>query len=130
MGQSFDASITYGVVFPDDYLYDNEEKLLENTEFEEPMEALEDVVDELCKGTNLGLKTVGYWFEEDTTRTLFCLKEPQIETGYSDDYYCKQFDPKRLDVGVPQAHPEAIRIAEKLGLDWLKSGWYLGWSVS
>lgn len=131
MGQSFDACIVFGVAFPEDYLYDNEEKLLENTEFEYPLEALEKVVDDLARGTNLELKTVGYWDGEDTTRTILAYAEPQIETGYGEgDYYTVGFDPKRLDVGVPTAHPEAMRIAEKLGLDWSTAGWLLCWSVS
>jgi hypothetical protein len=125
MGQNFDASIVYGVVLPEDYIAER------YPDADEPEEEFESAVYELCKGTNLGTFLVGYFDGEETTRTIFGLKEPQVDTGYgADDYYCIRFDPKRLDVGDPSAHPEAIRICKLLDLDWLTSGWYLGWSVS
>lgn len=138
MGQTFDASIRFGVVLPEEHVYEHYDTLGANlesdsewTSYEEPEEALDAHVERLTKESNLELVTVGYFYGTETTRHILALEDPYcIETGYGDDYYCKAFDPKRLDAGNPNLHVGAIQIAKKLDLDWTTASWHLCWSVS
>lgn len=136
MGTTYSAELRFGVALPEDYLYEHYDPigacLEEDSEwqsYEYPIEAMEAHVERLAEGTNLCLVTVGYLYGEETDRQILAYKEPTVETGGSGDYYTAPFNPKKLDVGDPAAHPEAIGIAHSLGLDWTKATWLLCWSV-
>jgi hypothetical protein len=135
MGERFDAAIHFGVVVSDEYLYEHYDPLGASLEedsewrqYEYTSEAFEAHVDRLAVESNLHVVAIGHYTDSEHPYML-ALKEPIVETGYSDDYYAVRFDPLKLNVGLPNMHPEAVRIARALDLDWATAGWHLTWSV-
>lgn len=139
MGIRYSAELRFGVVFPEDYLYEHYDPIgacletdSEWQEYEWPSEALEAHVERLAEGTNLCLVTAGYLYgdgDDETGQYILGYTKPVVKTGGKGDYVYADFDPKRLDVGDPTAHPKAIEIAKTLGLDWTEAAWLLTWSV-
>lgn len=136
MGTNYSAELRFGVVFPEDYLYEhysplgaNLEEDSEWQEYKYPSEALEAHIERLAEGTNLCLVTAGYLYGDETEQYILGYKEPIVETGGKGDYVYACFDPTKLDVGDPASHTEAIEIAKALDLDWTKAAWLLTWSV-
>jgi hypothetical protein len=136
MGATYSAELRFGIALPNDYLYEhygplgaNLEEDSERQAYEYPLEAMEAHVERLTEGTNLSLVTVGYPYEDETARHILAYKEPTVKTGGSGDDYIAKFEPSKLNVGDPAAHPLAIKIAKTFGLDWTEATWLLCWSV-